>query len=90
MDTSIAHFSKGERPHPAWVIAPLLYLGRCPDVPVTYVGEPPLGAPASSTTAGRAIASATATDSENDHRHEYRQWLRSFNNTSPRPRLPSG
>jgi hypothetical protein len=46
MDPSIAHFSKGERPRPAWVIAPLLYLGRCPDVPVSYVGEPPPGAPA--------------------------------------------
>ena len=46
MDTSIAHFSKGERPRPASVIAPLLYLGRSPGVPISYVGEPPAGAPA--------------------------------------------
>jgi hypothetical protein len=46
MDPSIAHFRKGERPRPAWVIAPLLYLGRCPDVPYSYVGPPPPGSPA--------------------------------------------
>ena len=46
MDPSIAHFSKGERPRPASVIASLLYLGRSPGVPVSYVGEPPPGVPA--------------------------------------------
>ena len=46
MDPSIAQFTKGERPRPASVIAPLLYLGRSPDVPVSYVGTPPVGTPA--------------------------------------------
>lgn len=46
MDPSIAQFSKGERPRPASVIASLLYLGRCPDVPFSYVGRPPPGMPA--------------------------------------------
>lgn len=46
MDSSIAQFTKGERPRPASVIAPLLYLGRSPDVPVSYVGTPPVGTPA--------------------------------------------
>jgi len=46
MDTSIAQFTKGERPRPGSVIAPLLYLGRCPDVPYSYVGRPPPGRPA--------------------------------------------
>ena len=48
MDTSIAQFSKGERPRPASVIAQLLYLGSCGDVPFTYVGRPPPGVPADS------------------------------------------
>ena len=46
MDTSIAQLTKGERPRPGWVIAPLLYLGRCPAVPYSYVGRPPAGVPA--------------------------------------------
>jgi len=46
MDSSIAHFTKGERPRPTSVIASLLYLGRSPRVPVSYVGEPPPGVPA--------------------------------------------
>ncbi len=46
MDPSIAQFTKGERPRPASVIAPLLYLGSCPDVPVSWVGAPPPGTPA--------------------------------------------
>jgi hypothetical protein len=46
MDPSIAQFTKGERPRPGAVIAPLLYLGRCPDVPISYVGRPPPGMPA--------------------------------------------
>lgn len=46
MDPSIAQFTKGERPRPASVIASLLYLGRCPDVPFSYVGKPPPGMPA--------------------------------------------
>ena len=45
MDPSIAQFTKGERPRPASVIAPLLYLGSCPDVPYSYVGRPPPGMP---------------------------------------------
>jgi len=48
MDTSIAQFSKGERPRPASVIAQLLYLGGRGDVPFTYVGRPPPGLPADS------------------------------------------
>lgn len=46
MDPSIAQFTKGERPRPASVIASLLYLGSCPDVPVSWVGPPPPGTPA--------------------------------------------
>ena len=46
MDPSIAQFTKGERPRPGSVIAPLLYLGRCPEVPFSYVGRPPPGMPA--------------------------------------------
>lgn len=46
MDPSIAQFTKGERPRPASVIAPLLYLGSSPDVPFSYVGKPPAGMPA--------------------------------------------
>jgi hypothetical protein len=46
MDPSIAQFTKGERPRPASVVAPLLYLGRCPDAPFSYVGHPPPGMPA--------------------------------------------
>ena len=45
MDPSIAQFSKGERPRPGSVIASLLYLGSCPDVPFSYVGRPPPGMP---------------------------------------------
>ena len=45
MDPSIAQFTKGERPRPGSVIASLLYLGRCPDVPFSYVGRPPRGCP---------------------------------------------
>ena len=45
MDPSIAQFTKGERPRPASVIAPLLYLASCPDVPFSYVGRPPPGMP---------------------------------------------
>ncbi|HEY1906809.1 MAG TPA: CmcJ/NvfI family oxidoreductase [Myxococcaceae bacterium] len=48
MDPSIAQFSKGERPRPASVIAQLLYLATCRDVPFTYVGRPPPGVPADS------------------------------------------
>jgi hypothetical protein len=43
MEPSIAQFTKGERPRPASVIAPLLYLGSCPDAPFCYVGQPPAG-----------------------------------------------
>ena len=46
MDPSIAQFTKGERRRPASIIAPLLYLGSCPDVPYSYVGRPPPGMPA--------------------------------------------
>ena len=48
MNPSIAQFSKGERPRPASVIASLLYLGNCSDVPFSYVGRPPPGMPADS------------------------------------------
>ncbi|HUM10066.1 MAG TPA: CmcJ/NvfI family oxidoreductase [Myxococcaceae bacterium] len=45
MNPSIAQITQGGG-RPATVIAPLLYLGRCPEVPVSHVGTPPPGTPA--------------------------------------------